>query len=482
MRTSLILQLLLACAVAATVSAQSPGTFTATGGMSIPRTWHTATLLTNGKILIAGGEVGFNGLNTAELYDPGSGTFTLTGNMTTPRFGHTATLLPNGRVLIVGGSPGQAFYPSTLTEIYDPSTGTFSPASDTIVAHVCHQATLLNNGKVLIIGGGASGSGGPELYDPTTGVFASAGTYARDSGTSDFNTCQGAASSLLPDGRILIVWESNDAELYDPNTGLFTSTSRSIGFCYCDGMPTATLLLNGKVLVAGGEDDTGIHASAELYDHSTGAFTATRNLTTPRVGQTASLLPDGSVLMAGTDNYQYPSWASSEVYDPVSESFTPTGDMTVPRGSGHTATLLNNGQALIVGGADTAVHSGTAELYNPGLLVSAPVLFSLAGSGPGQGAIWHAATGQIASANNPASAGEILSMYTTSLMEGGVIPPQVTIGAREATIAFFGDAPGYPGYYQVNLVVPSGVTPGTAVPVRLTYLSRPSNQVTIGVQ
>ena len=242
MRTNLILQLLLAGAVAATVSAQSPGSFTATGVMTMPRTWHTATLLTSGKVLIAGGEMGANGLTTAELYDPASGTFTPTGSMTMPHVGHTATLLPDGRVLIVGGSPvGQAFYPSRYAEVYDPSTGAFSVANDTIFGHACQQATLLGNGKVLITGGGANFARpvGPELYDPTTGAFASAGTYARGNIASGFNTCQGSVSTLLPDGRVLIVWESNDAELYDPNTGLFTSTGSSIGFCYCDGMPTS---------------------------------------------------------------------------------------------------------------------------------------------------------------------------------------------------------------------------------------------------
>jgi uncharacterized protein (TIGR03437 family) len=110
------------------------------------------------------------------------------------------------------------------------------------------------------------------------------------------------------------------------------------------------------------------------------------------------------------------------------------------------------------------------------------VLFSLAGDGQSQGDIWHAATGQIAAANNPAVAGEALSMYTTNLVHGGVMPPQIAIGGRLAEILFFGDAPGYPGYFQVNFRVPSGVAPGSAVSVHLTYLGRPSNEVTIAAQ
>jgi uncharacterized protein (TIGR03437 family) len=116
------------------------------------------------------------------------------------------------------------------------------------------------------------------------------------------------------------------------------------------------------------------------------------------------------------------------------------------------------------------------------VLVSAPVLFSLPGGGKGQGAISNSQTGQIPSAANPATAGDVLSMYTTGLIEGGVIPPQIAIGGKLGEILYFGAAPGYPGYNQVNFRGPNGVAPGSAVPVRLTYLSRPSNEVTIGVQ
>jgi uncharacterized protein (TIGR03437 family) len=123
-----------------------------------------------------------------------------------------------------------------------------------------------------------------------------------------------------------------------------------------------------------------------------------------------------------------------------------------------------------------------AELYTPAMLVPAPALFSLGGDGRGQGAIWHATTGEIASASSPSVAGEVLSMYTTSLADRGVIPPQVAIGGRLAEVLYYGSAPGYPGYYQVNFRVPNGVAPGPAVPVRLTYLGRPSNAVTIGVR
>jgi len=114
-------------------------------------------------------------------------------------------------------------------------------------------------------------------------------------------------------------------------------------------------------------------------------------------------------------------------------------------------------------------------------LIPAPALFSLSGDGKGQAAIWNTQTGQVLSADNPASAGDVLAMYTTSLIEGGVIPPQVAIGGELAEVLYFGDAPGYPGYFQINFRVPAGVAPGSAIPVRLTYLGRPSNTVTIGI-
>jgi len=148
-------------------------------------------------------------------------------------------------------------------------------------------------------------------------------------------------------------------------------------------------------------------------------------------------------------------------------------------------TLLNDDTVLIAGGLDfgnSAIaydYVTRAELYQPALLIAGPKLFSLSGDGRGQGAIWHASTGQIASANDPAAAGDVLSMYTTSLAKGAVIPPQVAIGGQLAEILFFGDAPGYPGYYQVNFRMPAGVAPGSVVSVRLTYLTRPSNEVTM---
>jgi uncharacterized protein (TIGR03437 family) len=124
----------------------------------------------------------------------------------------------------------------------------------------------------------------------------------------------------------------------------------------------------------------------------------------------------------------------------------------------------------------------SAEIYYPTVLIPRPSLFSASDDGTGQGAIWHNGRGQLAPPADPANSGEVLAMYCVGLIEASVIPPQVLIGGRMAEVLFFGDAPGYQGYYQVNFRVPYGIAPGPAVPVRLNYLSRSSNAVSIALQ
>ncbi|HKE23386.1 MAG TPA: kelch repeat-containing protein [Bryobacteraceae bacterium] len=488
MQIRLVLRLLLlgAAAPASMAVAQPAGTFTPTGSMATPRTFHTATLLTNGTVLIAGGSTDFTGpVPTAELYDPDKGTFTAAGNMTSPRLGHTATLLPDGRVLIAGGSvsAGQGFVPSNGAEIYDPATGIFSATGNMIGNHNCQQAILLANGKVLITGGSVAGAEdrvpNAELYDPVTGTFTETGPYVTDTQQYGFNTCEGSQSALLADGRVLIIWESGGAELYDPSRGVFTRTGAPITADYVDGLPTSTLLMSGDLLVAGGCEYVD-YSSAELYSLRTETFAATGSMMTGRALDTATLLPDGSVLMTGSYLPGNGSLASAELYDPVIGAFTPTGEMTTTR-SLHTATLLNNGRVLVAGGSTYGRATPLADLYNPAVLTPAPVLLSLAGGGQGQGTILHAGTARVVTASDPAVAGEALEIYGTGLAEGSVIPPQIAIGGRMAEVLWFGNAPGYPGLNQINVRVPAGIAPGPAVRVWLNYLSRPSNEVTIGV-
>jgi hypothetical protein len=469
--TALILTLLLwGTAGEPEARGQTAGTFTATGSMITPRSLYTATLLPGGKVLFAGGQGADNRiLSSAELYDPSAGLFIPTGDMTTARVGHSATLLPDGRVLIAGGSVGRA-------ELYDPSSGTFSAAGE-MVNWVDGTAILLANGRVLIAHDRVPfvAAATAELYDPVTGTFSATGDQL-----VIWSGHQRA--SLLPDGRVLLTICCTAEQLYDPASGTFSFTGRTTRV-YPDGFAAAPLT-NGKVLRSGGyvEEGDAFTAGAELYDPLTGTFVPTGNMTMPRALHSATPLGDGTVLIAGGGSSGYLpeiASASAELYDPATAAFSRTGEMNAGRRD-HTATLLPDGTVLIAGGqGPDAGILASAELYHPLVPVPAPVLFSLSGDGRGQGAIWHAATGQVASANNPALAGEALSMYTTSLVDGGVIPPQVAVGGRLAEVLYFG-ASGYPGYNQINFRLSSGVAPGPAVPVRLSYLSRPSNEVTIG--
>jgi hypothetical protein len=461
--------------------AQTPGTFTATASMITPRFSHTATLLPSGMVLIAGGNTACPndrsciGTRGAELYDPVTGSFAATGSMsmTNPKGG---ILLPDGRVLFVGKNMSEPF---AHVEIYEPSSGNFVVAGNSKTLDVVSSATLLIDGRVLFTGWNASSIPRAELYDPGSGSFVpianwpAGAEYAR-------------AFAALADGRILF----ETGALYDPATGMFSDAVGQGLLKYLYLIPPAKVLLNGQVLFAGGSNDGGNVSEAELYDLPAGMFAFTGSMSVARNRHSATLLPDGTVLIAGGQPIQF--WkdadaiAGADLYDPATGTFSAIGDMATRR-LDHAAVLLTSGQILITGGAAASSQNGSesaissAELYTPAVLIPAPVLFSLSGDGQGQGAVWHATTGVIALPSSPAVAGEILSMCTTSLADGSVIPPQAAIGGRLAEVLYFGDAPGCAGY-QVNFQVPEGVASGPAVSVRLTYLGRSSNEVTIAVQ
>lgn len=291
----------------ATASAElySPvtGSFTTTGNLNAARISSTATLLDSGSVLVAGGtdgrriRVGVNSAATStELYDPASGTFAFSGSMSTARFDHSATLLSNGNVLIAGGT-GTTINTLSSAELYNPSTGTFTTTGGLNDGRTSHTATLLPNGKVLIVGGSDSNdyaSASAELYDPVAGTFTVTGSLS----IGRINH----TATLLNNGLVLVAggFDYNSdalasAELYNPATGTFTLTgSLNIG----RGEHTATPLNNGLILLAGGFDINGnTLASAELYDPVAGTFTVTGTMNSTRLNFTASLLNNGQVLL-----------------------------------------------------------------------------------------------------------------------------------------------------------------------------------------
>ena len=363
------------------VYSADPGMFTLTGSMSTGRSLQTATLLADGRVLVCGGvdALGVT-LGTAEIYDPVSGAFSLTGSMGTARFAANATLLPDGRVLVAGGEDS-SFLSTASAELFNPINGTFSPTGSLLTSRLNPTMTLLGNGEVLVAGGyeGSSVDGTPlssaELYDPASGIFS-------PTGSMDVARRNQTATTLL-NGSVLIAGGYNGSyvnapEVYNAGTGSFVPTGdMSVPRRY----PTANLLPDGKVLVAGGYTNStagSTLASAELYDPATGNFTGTGSMTTPRGRQTGTLLGDGTVLIAGGYNLVTPL-ASAELYDPTVGTFAATGSMNVARWR-HTETLLQDGNVLIVGGAEFGGNVGalaSAEIYT----VPEPATYALFGLG-----------------------------------------------------------------------------------------------------
>jgi hypothetical protein len=357
-----------------TVTTSSSG-FTPTGSLHEARGFHTATLLADGKVLVDGGANSNSpcpdgGIPSAELYNPAAGSFAPTfGQSVFVRYAHTATLLSTGKVLLAGGF-GDGFDCTGAgagndAELYDPVAGLFNQTGNMVAFRGGHTATLLMNGKVLVVGGAdqdptGTGSASAELYDPSTGAFTQTGSMA----VRRFRH----TATLLQNGKVLIVGgvllsSSNPtatAEVYDPATGSFTVTA---ALTTAREEHTATLLNDGRVLIVGGESpvsgssDLQVTATAEVYDPSAGLFSTTGSMTEARSLHTATLLPSGNVLIAGGggDN------STAELYDPATGSFSITGGMEVGR-SGHSATLLPSGSVLVVGGG-TYVGIATAELY-----------------------------------------------------------------------------------------------------------------------
>jgi hypothetical protein len=315
-------------------------TFSKTGSMKMARAEQTATLLDDGRVLMTGGygcllpracvkQSSFDILASAELYDPTTGKFTLTGSMAAPRTHASATLLVDGRVLVTSGDTT-----NRMGELYDPSSGRFTETGKDAIDYSISPAVLLPNGKVLEAAGGAGDPLVGSLYDPATGKFTKISLEPAPNSTPSAQVSGGqvverywpSSGTVLKDGRVLL-FEGGYLETYDPSTG----ACADIGFMMPTGLqaptatssmaiwlsPTVTLLPNGWVLFIGGQFGpfTATATSAVLYDPASGSEIL-GPLKTARSDQTATLLANGSVLVAGGDDTNKKALASAELFQP----------------------------------------------------------------------------------------------------------------------------------------------------------------------
>jgi len=357
------------------------------------RQYHTATVLNDGTILIAGGANGtaspipFAG---GLIYHPLKRTFSPTvGSLSTARFQHTATLLHDGTVLITGGFDIN-FKELASAEIYNPHNGMFTPTAGPMLdALVTHTATFLDPvlvagplaGEVLIAGGfinEGTPTASAELYNPATGTFAAANSMSEARNSH--------AAVLMGNGKVLMlggqgaVAKLADAEVFDPPTGTFKPTNAEAcpstfqgtappAGCMVDSglNQTATLLTSGPrsgmVLIAGGFQDV---RAAEYFDPSDNAFLVAPNPPiAERVSADATLLNDGSVLFTGGEPIAAIE-PQAELYDVTQKTSIPMAPMVTPRAYGSIA-ILNNKRLLLAGGLDgqqDGVPSNAAELFD----------------------------------------------------------------------------------------------------------------------
>jgi len=362
----------------------APFVWSATGEMLGERVGFTATSLPDARVLVAGG-AGVAGASvftatypfaslwrSAELYDWVSGKWTLASYMVENRSGHTATLLQDGTLLVVGGQSGRVIGAGPRSggrteilasaEVYHSDKDSWSATGSMAVPRLGHIAALLHDGRVLVAGGTSTrypdaAALTAEIFDPATRSWTE---------TAKMGSPGGSVATTLTDGTVLVTGKPYEpladpyAELYDPSTQSWTRTK---GMRAQRDGHTATLLQDGTVLVAGGAWAWGELASvtktwAEVYDPASRSWHPVRDMVMARRGHSATLLRDGTVLVAGGSEAYYdpvdPYFRSyldgSEIYDPRTGHWTHTKTTMLAAREWHKASLHPDGRVLVAGG------------------------------------------------------------------------------------------------------------------------------------
>lgn len=360
--------------------------WTTVGGLNFPRYLHTATLLDDGRVLIAGGETAPGRvLQSAEIYDPAIERFHRVGDLMNARRFHTAERMPDGTVLLIGGDDGNQAWQNA--ELYTPGNSAFItiPGAHGLAAPGTSQ---LSGGDILVTGGHRTGLGGGFCSGATTRISLRNGRIISSSAGGYPYTWTAPGSLSMPvfvgghgqvtmaSGSVLMaggwcsgwsmhssVWEN--AATYDPST----STWAQVGPMSAQRHRfTLTALRSGNVLVAGGFDANSALRSTELFQASVRRFTAGPDMAVQRAFHQAVRLDparSGYVLICGGEDDRGVSHGVTELYGEATARMVRMPDMLRAR-SQHTATRLADGRILVVGGRDATGALSTAELFTPG--------------------------------------------------------------------------------------------------------------------
>jgi photosystem II stability/assembly factor-like uncharacterized protein len=347
----------------------SNGSFTATGNMNVARQRHTATLLDTGDVLITGGEQFINCspcttvyLSSAELFHPDLGTFeSLSTSLSSSRAFHTATKLSDGRVLVAGGQNSTTL---NSAQIYNPGSRTFDPPLTMINSRQSHTATLLNDNRVLLAGGFGSNFGSAEIFDPNGSTFTATQNQLAGRG-------QHTATLLIASGKVLIAGGNNStnlatAELFDPAGGGSFASAGNMGIPRA--IHTATLLGDGSVLVAGGLNDRTSnfllqpYAVMDRYVPGTGWVNA-GSMLAERYDHAATLLQNGKVLFTGTFGWSTLAGRSGELYTPATA--VSLASTTLPQG--YVGDPWPGAQLSVIGGTAPYTYAQVSGSLPPGI-------------------------------------------------------------------------------------------------------------------
>lgn len=345
--------------------------WTATGGLAYARGSHTATRLDDGRVLVTGGVAwdfianDLAPIADAEIYEPLSGVWTTTGAMVEARTGHTALLMPNGKVLVAGGRDANASLDTA--EIFDPATETWSAASPMAGARSGHDMIEAWNWAPMVAGGflGATALSTTEVFDALTNTWTSVGNLATPRGLHRLAELPGK-QILAISGRSFTAGWTPSIELYDPATELWTFFA-NLTTARIDH--TATRLRDGRILVTGGVSSSGQKLASAEFVSPSGTVAAAPSMAAARYAHTATLLQSGKVLVVGGECDTPTCTERSEEYDPALNVWAPSVSIYQhPALRYHASTLLEDGRVVSSGGLNLTLGPYEDSTYATGSL------------------------------------------------------------------------------------------------------------------